>query len=140
MEEKYQIAAQLLTPIWKAISADYKAKYARNIWQQFEDNVRAAAYTQNLSKFYSRLCSRLGTEIQSADVEAVRDVLALGRDRELLRLMRDEAATVVLLVRVENEKRKAEWQTARAEQERERLEIEAEGADEAGIPLFDRED
>jgi len=111
------MAASLLTPIWRGIPADYKAKYARNIWQQFEDNIRSAAYTSSLSRFVNSICSRLQVKIAAGDVEMVNAALASGRDRELLRLMRDEATTVVLMVRLENDKRREEWEAKRAADE-----------------------
>jgi hypothetical protein len=107
----------LLVPIWRGIPIDYKRRYAREIWQQFEDNVRAAAYTSSLSRFYNSICSRLAVNIRTEYLEQVNKILMSGNDRDLLKMMRDEATTVVLMVRLENEARKAEWQERQADDE-----------------------
>lgn len=107
---EYRAALNLLVPIWRGIPADYKRHYARQIWQQFEDNIRSAAYTASLSRFVSSICSRLAIRIRSRDSAAVNEVLMLGRDRELLRQLRDEATTLSLMVRLENDKRRVEWE------------------------------
>jgi hypothetical protein len=57
--------------------------------------------------------------IATEDVAAVREIVQGGQDRELLKLLRDEATTCVLLVRVENEARKAEWAKRDAERQAE---------------------
>lgn len=113
----YERAKMVLVPIWRGIPVDYKRRYARNVWQQFEDNVRSAAYTNSLSKFFNRICSRLQVAIRADDVKGVNDILASGQDKDILRLMRDEATTIVLMVRVENDARKAEWEANHAADE-----------------------
>lgn len=110
--QEYHTALTLLIPLWRGVPGDYKRKYARNIWQQFEDNIRAAAYTAKISKFVNSICSRMQIDIRAADVEAVNSALTISRvdERVLLRQLRDEATTLVLMVRLENEKRKTVWQ------------------------------
>lgn len=131
---QYQAALNLLIPLWRGIPADYKRQYARNIWGQFEDNIRAAAYTASLSKFVNSICSRLQIRIISDDTAAVNEVLMLGRDRELLRQLREEATTLSLMVHLENDKRKDEW--ARLRQE----DVSPDEANESGMGgLFDME-
>lgn len=49
------------------------------------------------------------------DLPAVNAVLNAGGDRALLRQLRDEAATLVLMVRLENDKRKKVWEALAAE-------------------------
>lgn len=107
-----RIASDLLAPLWRGISPDYKARYARNVWEQFENNVRSAAYTARLPKFVQRITQRLGINPRADDVARVAAVLNAGQDRHVLRALRDEAAYLVLLVRVENDERK---EGARAE-------------------------
>ena len=115
--EIHEQAKTLLLPLWKGVPAAYKAKYARNIWQQFEDQVRSAAYTSSLSKFINTICSRLQITILKADAEIVNTVVQSGQDRALLRVLRDETTTAVLMVRVENEARRDEWERQRAEEQ-----------------------
>lgn len=105
-----ELAEQLLTPLWRGISPDYKRKYARSIWQQFEDNLRSAAYTGQLSTFLSKLTTRLGVEIRREDVELVTGVMQSGEDKAILKMLRDETVLLVLLVRVANEERKAKFE------------------------------
>ena len=107
--QEYHIALKLLIPLWRGVPSDYKRKYARNIWQQYEDNIRAAAYTSKASRFVNSICSRLQIQISGRDVEQVNEALAEADDRTLLRQLRDEATTLVLMVRLENDKRKDEW-------------------------------
>lgn len=117
--DQYEMAKALLVPVWRGIPAGYKSRYRARIWQQFEDNIRSAAYTATLSRFISNLCSRLGTKIRAEDVATVQEIVHSGQDRTLLKLLRDEATTCVLLVRVENEARKAEWAKRDAERQAE---------------------
>lgn len=112
--QEYHTALTLLIPLWRGVPGDFKQKYARNIWQQFEDNLRAAAYTASLSKFVNSICLRMQIQIANKDVAAVNEALATADERALLRQLRDEAATLVLMVRLENDKRKAEWERAAA--------------------------
>lgn len=109
-ETLYDQATQLLVPIWRGIPASYKRRYRRTIWQQFEDTVKSSAYTSNLSRFVSSICSRLGVELRSDTVAQVTAVVQSGFDRPLLKVLRDESTTCTLLVRLENEERKAEWE------------------------------
>lgn len=102
-----ELATGLVAPLWRGIPADYKAKYARTIWEQFENQIRSAAYTSRLPHFIQRITTRLGIIIRSDDVESVTAILNSGRDREALKALRDEATYLVLLVRVQNEERKA---------------------------------
>lgn len=121
---EYHAALRLLIPLWRGLSTEYKQKYARNIWEQFESNIRAAAYTSKMSKFYSQLCSRFEITLAANDLPDVLSGIAIDDERRLLRQLRDEAPTLTLMVRLENEKRKEEWkqrQTAKIEQETEEL-------------------
>jgi hypothetical protein len=89
------------------LPADYKSRYRRTIWQQFEDQVRSAAYTNNLGKFLSSLCLKLDAEIgtNAGDRERANELLAGIDGRDLLRLLREESTLVVLMVRVANQER-----------------------------------
>lgn len=113
--QEYHTALKLLIPLWRGIPGDYKQKYARNIWQQFEDNLRAAAYTAKLSKFVNSVCSRIQIEIAAKDVSAVNEALNATDERTILRQLREEATVLVLMVRLENDKRKEEWKKKKAE-------------------------
>mgnify|MGYP003395035311 CR=1 FL=1 len=101
-----QIASELLTPLWKGIPSEYKAKYARNIWGQFEDNIRSAAYCDRLSKFLDKLTQRLGIAVMEVDAGRITEFLAAADTRQTLKALREDTALLVLLVRAANEERR----------------------------------
>ena len=101
-----EIAENLLTPIWRGIPESYKKKYLRNIWQQFEDNIKSAAYTSTLSKFLSNISTRLGVALSESDSGKVVSITTSGDDRSALKMLRDEATLLVLMVRIANDERK----------------------------------
>jgi hypothetical protein len=113
---QYHTALRLLIPLWKGLDSNYKSKYARSIWQQFEDNIRSAAYTSTLSRFYNNLSGKLAIAIEAGGLADVNAALALtgSAERALLRQLRDETATLALMVRLENEKSKAAWKEFQA--------------------------
>lgn len=100
------IAEQLLGPIWRGIPAAYKRTYARNIWQQFEDQIRSAAYTSRVSVFFDIICRKLDVRIYADDLARVQACMARA-DRPVLSLLRTETTYLVLLVRIANESRRA---------------------------------
>lgn len=102
----------MLMAIWRGIPADFKSRYRMNIWQQFEDQIRSAAYTSNLGKFVNSLCSKLQATVGRNAEERVygEKVLNSGQDRALLKLLRDETTLLVLMVRVANQKRREQWE------------------------------
>lgn len=106
MTEIHDRATTLLGAIWRGIPPDYKARYKFGIWQQFENQVRSAAYTTSLSLFLSRICSRLQVSLHEPDLPQVRAVVAGGGDRDVLRVLRDESAYCVTVVRINNDERK----------------------------------
>lgn len=101
-----RLATDVLAPLWRGIDPDYKGKYARNIWQQFEDNVRSAAYTSRLSHFAQRMTTRLGVAVRGDDAARLAAAIGGMEDRSALKALREEATYLVLLVRVANEERK----------------------------------
>ena len=108
MTEEHQRAVDLLMAIWRGIPADYKSRYRMTIWRQFEDQVRSAAYTSNLGKFVSSLCSKLGATV-GRNEEGRRQAFSVLETAEagpLLKLMREETTLLVLMVRVANQDRR----------------------------------
>lgn len=100
-----QIANDLLTPLWLGIDSDYKRKYSYSVWQQFEDNIKSAAYTSTLSKFLSIIKQRLNIEVKSADTEKITAIINSGEDKAVLNALRGDTALLVLMVRVANEEK-----------------------------------
>ena len=102
-----EIAERLLWPIWRGIPDGYKSKYARNIWTQFESNLRSAAYTSSLSRFAEKIRLKLDIEVRKDDSALYTEALGAADERAVLKCIRDETTYLVLLVRVRNDERKA---------------------------------
>jgi len=134
-DESKREAARLLEIIWRGVPVDYKRKYARSIWEQFENNVRSAAYTSNLGKMVNSLCGRMGVLLGPTGetrVEAER-ILNAGHDRELLKLLREETTLLVLMVRVATQERRDAWAAAHPQ-------AEADDDEALAGPLFEGEE
>lgn len=69
--------------------------------------------TDNLAKFTNTLCSSFEATIGTRAEEraACEAILNSGHDRALLRLMRQETAPLVLMVRVEVQAQREQYQT-----------------------------
>jgi hypothetical protein len=82
------------------------------IWQQFENEIRAAAYTASLAKFINSICLRMGVNLGRSDGErtVAEDILRTANDRSTLKMLREETTLLVLMVRVDNDKSRAEWE------------------------------
>lgn len=105
MTEQHSKLAALLLAIWKGIPKGYKSRYRRNIWQQFEERIVVAAYTNSLTKFVNNLCSTFEGSIgvTADDRAAALDIVAELDGRSSLKLLREETALLVTMVRVEVE-------------------------------------
>ena len=104
-----EIVERLLWPTWCGIPENFKVRYARNIWEQFENNIRSAAYTSSPTRFFESLCRRLGIEIRGDDLRAVTETLETVEGSDLLRALRDETTILVLLCRLKNQERREQW-------------------------------
>lgn len=126
MTPDHEKAAELLWIVWKGVPADYKSRYRRTIWKQFEDNVRSAAYTSKLGTFINTLCLKLHATVGKRidERERAEQILNSGDDRALLKLMREETTLLVLMVRLRNQERKKEFELRRAEREAEEIVME----------------
>lgn len=108
-EQEQDICKLLLWACWRGIPASYKVKYARNIWDQFADNIRSAAYTSSLPKFFETLCRKLAIEIHREDVSLVNMAMNIEDQRGALRAFREQTTPMVLFIRLKNEERKEEF-------------------------------
>lgn len=74
--------------------------------------------TANLGTYVNSLCSKLGVQSigLSDDLDILDSILNCGQDREILRVMREETALVVVKVRLLNEERRAEWELQQMEE------------------------
>lgn len=100
------VGEYLLWPLFRCIGSEYKEKYKRDIWQQFENNIRSAAYTSKLRVFYQNICSSLPIEMEQQYQGKIRKILESGEDKKVLTWLRDEVAYMVLIARAKNERRK----------------------------------
>lgn len=112
------MTATLLRIIWRGIPSDYKSRYRMTIWNQFENEIRSAAYTGNLAKFVNTLCSRLRVDLGRTEAErgVAETILKTADDRATLKMLREETTLLVLMVRVENEEKRAEWEAAHSQE------------------------
>ncbi len=109
--EQYHHALNLLAPMWRGLDTAYKRRYARNIWEQFSNAIRASAYTSSLPAFQTRLVTKLPIQLRADDLALVADVLTFANHQVVLHQLRTEIETIIALIRLDNERRKAEGQT-----------------------------
>ena len=123
METNREMAAGLLGIIFRGIPGDYKSRYRMTIWEQFENEIRSAAYTSSLAKFINLICSRLRVNLgRRADERVVADeILRSADDRIMLKMLREETTMLVLMLRVEREKARAEWEQREKDSDNELL-------------------
>lgn len=125
--------ATLLKIIWRGIPGDYKSRYRMTIWEQFENEIRSAAYTSSLAKFINRICLRLGVSLgRNEEERGVAEKLIQTMDeRTALKMLREETTLLVLMVRVDNEEKRAEWiEKQKKDAEEETMEFNFEGKEE----------
>lgn len=110
--------------LWRGMDPQYKQKYARVIWDQFQNRLQGEAMTTaNLGQFVNSLCSKLGVHalgIQD-DLEIMDSILNSGEDRAILKVFREEVALIVVRVRLWNEQRREEWLRQQEESQQEEL-------------------
>jgi len=117
----------MLDIVWQGIPNSYKSTYRQTIWQQFEDNIRDAAGTNNnLGRFINSLCLGLNaTPGKNADDrKALLEILNDGNDKAIMKLMRNETLRLVLMVRVRNQERQEEWKATQKERTGEAIDMQ----------------
>ena len=119
VETTTEAISELMMIIWRGIPADYKSRYRMSIWRQFEDQIRSAAYTNNLGKFVNSICLKLNAQIgiNKTDREHAEFLLNNLNDRQALKLLREETTLIVLMVRIANQDRNDAWKKRVAEEE-----------------------
>jgi hypothetical protein len=101
-----ELVDKLIYPCWQGVSATYKSKYRRNIWDQFGEAIKSSAYTDRLALFLERLTVKLAIEIVGKYTEGVASIVNCGEDRVVLTMLRTETTLLVIMCRLENEKRR----------------------------------
>jgi hypothetical protein len=124
-----EVAEKLLFPLFRSIENGYKEKYKRDVWDQFENALRAASYTAKLSAFFENISKRLPfIPLEVQYLASINEVLSSGIDKQVLNWLRDETSYLTLLTRMINEERKKLYK-----EEQERKEQAAETDDLTGI-------
>ena len=104
-DEVYPTLTGVLMTLWVGISADYKSRYTHTIWQQFENAIRhAASSTNNIPACLSRIAKKFDSNLATP----LLDSLLQYDERTVMRIMREETAYLVALVRLENMARNEE--------------------------------
>lgn len=95
-----EIAEKLLLPMWRSVDADFKKSSGKDIWRYFEQFVRTAATSSNLSRFFGafkRLCPFEWKEYESAGLT---EYLTTCDEGEVLKMLRgDDLPLIVIFTR-----------------------------------------
>lgn len=113
------IASDLIGPLWRGIPEEWKRRYRRDVWTQFETRMRLSARAKTIGVFVERMSSYFGISIPSTDLKrfdaAVAEAQSQGRD--VLRLIGRECSLITTMVRVEAQQRRDAKQALRESQE-----------------------
>ena len=112
------MAVTLAWALWRGMDAEYKRKYARVVWEQFQTRLQGEAQTTaDLGQYVNNVCSKLGvTRLGDGDDLVELDaILGAGQDREVLHALRDRTALIVVRVRLLNEARKEAYEAHKRE-------------------------
>jgi hypothetical protein len=101
-----RIGEELLFPLFRCLDEGYKKKYVKDIWEQFENNIRASAYTSRLTKFFENITRSMPITLERQYAEPVLQIIQSGLDEDVLTWLRNETTYLVLLARMRNEERK----------------------------------
>lgn len=103
------VGEELLFPLFRCLDEGYKKKYVKDVWEQFENNIRAAAYTSRLTKFFENITRSMPITLERQYAEEVLKIVQSGFDEDVLTWLRNETTYLVLLARMKNEERKEEF-------------------------------
>jgi hypothetical protein len=108
------VAEKLLWPLWRCVTDDYKSRYKRDVWDHFENAVRAAAYTGNLRTYLANFQARIPCELQAQFMRSIKQVVDAACDAEILDWLRDETTYMVMLVRLMNQDRREAFEESQS--------------------------
>lgn len=103
-----RIAEDLIFPLFRCIDESYKSKYNREIWEHFENAIRSASYTGSSKEFLSNIQKRIPITIQAQYSKDIISVIQHEQEEEILEWLRSETTYIVLLARIQNQKRKTD--------------------------------
>lgn len=100
------IAENLIFPLWRCVSDDFKNKYKGDAWGYFENFLRSAACAERLTLFFDKFKRLIPMNWQHKYEAQILSVLQSGEDYTILQALRDECSYLVLLARDLNNQRK----------------------------------
>lgn len=101
-----EVAEKLLFPLFRCLDENFKKRYVRDIWDQFENGLKSASYTESLKVFVDKITKRLPITLQMQYAESITEVLRSGQDEEILHWLRYETTYMMLTCRLLNQDRK----------------------------------
>ena len=104
--DEQEIVENFLFPLWKSVSIDYKKKYARDVWDHFENALRSATNSKDLKKFLTIFKKRIPSSINKEDDISIMRVVVQDSDNRVLRKIRENTAYLVLMTRIINTEKK----------------------------------
>jgi hypothetical protein len=107
-ETTREIVATMLKILWRGIPSEYKSRYRMTIWEQFQNQIVAAAYTSSIARFVNSICSRMGISVGRNEAErgAFEAIIQSIDERKALKMLREETEILVLMVRIDNEEQR----------------------------------
>jgi len=106
------VAENLLWPLWRCVDDSYKDRYKREIWEQFENAIRSAAYTAKLTTFLTNFKNRIPVTLEAQYMALIRTVVECGLDSDVLNWLRDETTYLVMITRLMNQDRKDNYKAS----------------------------
>jgi len=99
-------ALDLVQALWNSIRWEkFPGRLRRRVYSVFQDWVLDAAYTSSLHKFVTNFIQNANADaVPASEAERVSRILSSGRDREILRLLREETPALIVLFRARREK------------------------------------
>jgi len=119
-----KIVETLIFPMWRGIDPEYKSKYKRDIWQQFENGLRSAASTSKLSTFFETFKMRFNIVIRAEHRSNILAGLQLDDEKTLTHIREDTAILVLLCQTLNNERKENYEQALKAREEAQAFDIE----------------
>lgn len=115
--ELRRIAVEVTGAIWSTIDHESWSRQRLEIWRIFQENVEAAARTTpDLGRFVNSLSSTMRASPGSIEgpAQAIARAVIDETAPAVLRLIREEPATVVALLRVRQQEKRERWEEEQA--------------------------
>lgn len=94
-----EIAENLLFPIWESIDTDYKKKYSKNIWEQFENQILFCLFTKDIQNFVTKIKKSLPCQLNLENSEKIYFFSQSVDNEEVMKLIRQKSNYLIFLVR-----------------------------------------